>query len=141
MSIGVGSLVGPLVGGLMLTYFWWGSVFLLAVPVMALTLALGAVLLPERRDPDAGRPDVPSALLSIIGVLALIQGLKLTAEAGSLDLTSSSLFVALSTTAVERLSVRFPSQLACGNRRHVYRPRQTNLLRRGTRKQGNDHSI
>ena len=50
----VGALIGPPLGGLVLAFFWWGSVFLLAVPVMALLLALGPVLLPEFRDPEAG---------------------------------------------------------------------------------------
>ena len=46
----------------MLEHFWWGSVFLLALPVMALLLVLGPIVLPEYRDPDAGRLDLPSAL-------------------------------------------------------------------------------
>ena len=44
----------------MLQFFWWGSVFLVAVPVMALLLLLGPMLLPEYRDPDAGRLDLVS---------------------------------------------------------------------------------
>jgi DHA2 family multidrug resistance protein-like MFS transporter len=72
----VGSAIGPLVGGFLLEHFWWGSVFLLAVPVMALLLVLGPVLLPEFRDPKAGRPDVFSAALSLAAVLSMIYGLK-----------------------------------------------------------------
>lgn len=60
-SFSVGAAIGPLVGGLMLEFFPWGSVFLLAVPVMALLLLLGPVLLPEYRDPNAGRLDILSA--------------------------------------------------------------------------------
>lgn len=71
-----GGAIGPLVGGLMLEYFWWGSVFLLGVPVMALLLALGPVLLPEFRDPRAGRLDLSSAALSLAAVLAVIYGVK-----------------------------------------------------------------
>ena len=52
-SFSVGAAVGPLLGGLLLEFFWWGSVFLLAVPVMLLLLAIGPRLLPEYRDPDA----------------------------------------------------------------------------------------
>src|SRR5690606_2626012 len=52
-----GRAVGPLVGGLLLEYFWWGSVFLLGVPVMLLLLAIGPFLLPEFRDEQAGRLD------------------------------------------------------------------------------------
>src|SRR5215207_3011325 len=50
-SFSVGAAIGPLLGGVLLEFFWWGSVFLLAVPVMALLLVLGPILLPEFRDP------------------------------------------------------------------------------------------
>jgi DHA2 family multidrug resistance protein-like MFS transporter len=60
----------------LLEWFWWGSVFLLAVPVMALLLVLGPLLLPEFRDPGAGRLDLVSAALSVAAVLAVIYGLK-----------------------------------------------------------------
>jgi DHA2 family multidrug resistance protein-like MFS transporter len=50
-SFSAGAAAGPLLGGLLLERFWWGSVFLIAVPVMALLLALGPALLPEFRDP------------------------------------------------------------------------------------------
>src|SRR6266571_6619207 len=50
-SFSVGGAIGPLAGGVLLEWFWWGSVFLLAVPVMALLLVLGPLLLPEFRDP------------------------------------------------------------------------------------------
>ena len=53
-SFSVGAAIGPLLGGVVLEFFWWGAVFLLAVPVMALLLVLGPRLLPESRDPDAG---------------------------------------------------------------------------------------
>jgi DHA2 family multidrug resistance protein-like MFS transporter len=53
-SFSVGDAVDPLVGGLLLERFWWGSVFLPAVPVMALLLVLGPLLLPEFRDPAGG---------------------------------------------------------------------------------------
>ena len=78
----VGSAIGPLVGGFLLEYFWWGSVFLLGVPVMALLIAVGPVLLPEFRDPKAGRLDLFSAILSLAAVLAVIYGLKQIAQEG-----------------------------------------------------------
>jgi DHA2 family multidrug resistance protein-like MFS transporter len=77
-----GGAVGPLVGGLLLARYWWGSVFLLAVPVMALLLLLGPSLLPEYRDPEAGRLDLVSAGMSLAAVLAVIYGLKQLAEDG-----------------------------------------------------------
>jgi DHA2 family multidrug resistance protein-like MFS transporter len=64
-SFSVGGAIGPLVGGVMLEFFWWGSVFLVAVPVMALLLVLGPSLLPEYKDPKAGRLDLASVALSL----------------------------------------------------------------------------
>ena len=75
-SFSAGGAIGPLLGGILLEWFWWGSVFLLAVPVMALLLVLGPLLLPEFRDPGAGRLDLVSAALSVAAVLAVIYGLK-----------------------------------------------------------------
>src|SRR5688500_4676989 len=64
-SFSAGAAVGPLLGGLLLQHFWWGSVFLLNVPVMAVLLVLGPKLLPEFRDPQAGRPDLLSVGMSL----------------------------------------------------------------------------
>ena len=50
-SYSAGAAIGPLIGGLLLAHFWWGSVFLISVPVMVLLLAVGPRLLPESRDP------------------------------------------------------------------------------------------
>ncbi|MDO3646373.1 MFS transporter [Nocardia mangyaensis] len=72
-----GVAVGPVVGGVMLELFWWGSVFLLAVPVMALLVALGPILLPEERGPSAGGwIDLPSSALSLATMLPLVYGFK-----------------------------------------------------------------
>src|SRR6266566_4063508 len=81
-SYSVGAAIGPLVGGIVLQYFWWGAVFLIGVPVMVLLLVVGPLLLPEFRDPNAGRLDLPSAALSLGAVLAVIYGLKRVAEHG-----------------------------------------------------------
>lgn len=81
-SFSAGGAIGPLIGGVLLERFWWGSVFLIAVPVMVLLLVLGPLLLPEFRDPAAGRLDLVSATLSLVAVLAVIFGLKRIAEDG-----------------------------------------------------------
>ena len=81
-SFSAGAAIGPLVGGLLLEHFWWGSVFLIAVPVMVLLLAVGPALLPEFRDPSAGRLDLTSAAMSLAAVLAMIYGLKQIAQEG-----------------------------------------------------------
>jgi DHA2 family multidrug resistance protein-like MFS transporter len=81
-SYSVGGAIGPLLGGVLLEHFWWGSVFLAGVPVMLLLLIIGPILLPEYRDPDAGKLDLISALQSLIAILAIIFGLKKLAEDG-----------------------------------------------------------
>ncbi|TGL96288.1 MFS transporter [Leptospira barantonii] len=81
-SFSIGGAIGPLIGGLLLEHFWWGSVFLLSVPVMILLLIVGPKLLPEFKDPNAGSLDIPSAVLSLVSVLSVIYGLKQVAENG-----------------------------------------------------------
>jgi DHA2 family multidrug resistance protein-like MFS transporter len=81
-SYSIGGIIGPLLGGVVLEYFWWGSVFLLGVPVMVLLLVVGPRLLPEFRDPEAEPVDILSAVLSLAGVLLVIYGLKRVAEHG-----------------------------------------------------------
>lgn len=78
----VGTAIGPLIGGIVLEFFWWGAVFLLAVPVMVLLLLVGPLLLPEFRDEQAGRLDFPSAFLCICALLLVIFGLKDIARVG-----------------------------------------------------------
>ena len=94
-SFSVGGAVGPLLGGVLLEWFWWGSVFLVAVPVMALLLVLGPMLLPEFRDPAAGRLDLGSAALSLVAVLAAIYGLKQLTQDGPGGLAVSCLLAGL----------------------------------------------
>jgi DHA2 family multidrug resistance protein-like MFS transporter len=81
-SYSIGGAIGPILGGVVLQYFWWGAVFLLGVPVMVLLLIVGPRLLPEYRDPSAKPLDLFSAALSLIGVLLVIFGLKRAAEHG-----------------------------------------------------------
>src|SRR5262245_54180229 len=71
-SYSVGGAIGPLIGGALLQNFWWGSAFLIGVPVMLLLLLVGPRLLPEFRDPNAGRLDILSAALSFAAILPTI---------------------------------------------------------------------
>lgn len=71
-----GAALGPVIGGLLLSSFWWGSVFLIGVPVMLLLLVTGPVLLPEYRAPQAGRLDLISVALSLASILPMIWGIK-----------------------------------------------------------------
>ena len=71
-----GMSVGPLVGGVLLANFWWGSAFLLGVPVMVVLLVAAPLLLPEYRDDSAGRLDLVSVVLSLCTILPVIYALK-----------------------------------------------------------------
>src|SRR5688572_24690959 len=77
-----GMTLGPLVGGVLLESFWWGSAFLLGVPFMVLLLVAGPRLLPEYRDPNVTRPDLTSVALSLAAILPLVFGLKSLARDG-----------------------------------------------------------
>lgn len=77
-----GSALGPLVGGLLLEHFAWGSVFLLAVPVLVPMLVLVPLLIPESRDPAPGRVDLFSTLLSLAAMGPIVYGIKSLATEG-----------------------------------------------------------
>jgi EmrB/QacA subfamily drug resistance transporter len=68
----LGVAAGPVLGGLLVTHFWWGSVFLVNVPVAALAAVATLMLVPESRDPSGRRPDVIGALTSTTGTVALV---------------------------------------------------------------------
>ncbi|MFE9328802.1 MFS transporter [Nocardia sp. NPDC052278] len=70
-----GAIIGPIASGVMLAHFWWGSVFLLAAPVMLLLLAAGPVCLPEHKSSDAPKLDVLSVVLSLAGILPMVFGI------------------------------------------------------------------
>ena len=69
---GVGIALGPIVGGLLLAHFWWGSVFLINVPIAALGLTFSILLVPDSRNPAAGRSDLVGAVLSMAGMGLLL---------------------------------------------------------------------
>ncbi|WQQ26150.1 MFS transporter [Nocardioides bizhenqiangii] len=102
-SFSAGAAIGPVLGGVVLEYFWWGAVFLLNVPVMIALLVLGPRLLPEYRDPDAGRADLPSAALSLAAMLALVYGLKRVAQDG---MTATAVVTALAGVGLAFVFVR-----------------------------------
>lgn len=89
----VGSAIGPLLGGWLLQSFWWGSVFLVGVPVMVLLVAVGPFLLPEYRDPNPGPFDLLSVVQSLAAVLLFIFGVKRVAESGP-DVVAATTVVA-----------------------------------------------
>ena len=76
--VGVAVAIGPIVGGLLLEHFWWGSIFMVNIPVVIVAIVLGAFLLPESRDPKVGRMDYRGLVLSAAGVglviWAIIEG-------------------------------------------------------------------
>lgn len=88
-----GAAIGPLIGGLLLTHFDWGAVFLINVPIMALLLILGPLLLPEFRAPGSSRLDIASAALSLLAVLSVIYGVKGLAV-GGVDLAAIGTIIA-----------------------------------------------
>ncbi|SHL62943.1 MFS transporter [Actinacidiphila paucisporea] len=82
-GVGAGSFaLGPVVGGLLLDHFWWGSVFLVNVPVTAVLLGAGAIVLPESRNPQPGPLDWRGVPLSVVGLFGVIYAIKTGARDG-----------------------------------------------------------
>jgi DHA2 family multidrug resistance protein-like MFS transporter len=81
-AFALGGLIGPLLGGILLQYFHWGSVFLINIPAMLILLVVGPILLPEYKSPDGARLDLFSVVLSLATVLPVIYGLKHMAADG-----------------------------------------------------------
>jgi len=99
-SFSFGGAIGPVVGGALIGFFWWGAVFLAPIPVMALLLLFGPRLLPEHKNPDAGRIDLLSAVLTLAAVLPVIYGIKRTAEGGSAPLAVAAIAVGITCGAI-----------------------------------------
>ncbi|HEU4620932.1 MAG TPA: MFS transporter [Burkholderiaceae bacterium] len=99
-SYSVGAAVGPLLGGIILEHYSWQAVFLMAVPVMVVVLLAAPLVLPEYRDPHAGRLDIVSAVLSLVAVLSAIYGCKSIAQDGLSVLAVSAIGVGVAVGAV-----------------------------------------
>jgi DHA2 family multidrug resistance protein-like MFS transporter len=74
-AVGLGVAIGPITGGFLLEHFWWGSVFLINVPVVVIGLIAIIPLVPESRDPSPGRLDLVGMALSIVGLVVLVYGI------------------------------------------------------------------
>lgn len=77
-----GAALGPIFGGWLVEHFWWGAVLLVAVPIILPLLVLGPALIPESRDPNPGRVDVPSIILSLLVMVPVVYGIKVLATHG-----------------------------------------------------------
>ncbi|MGV9907721.1 MFS transporter [Streptomyces sp. NPDC003388] len=77
-----GTAVGPIAGGFLLEHFWWGSVFLINLPVMAVLVLVGIHTLPESRNPAPGPWDLSSVVLSLVGMIGIVYAVKETAAHG-----------------------------------------------------------
>ncbi|WP_329500378.1 MFS transporter [Kitasatospora herbaricolor] len=108
-----GAALGPVVGGVLLEHFWWGSVFLLNIPVVVVLLVLGGWLLPESKDPDPGRWDVTSVLLSMAGVIGVVYAVKEAAAHGLLrwDVPLTAVLGAAALTVFVRRQLRLTTPL------------------------------
>ncbi|OZM73811.1 MFS transporter [Amycolatopsis antarctica] len=78
----MGLALGPVVGGALLEHFWWGSVFLINLPVGLLAITAIALLVPESKDPTSRRADVPGVLLSMVMGIGIVYGIVSVAEHG-----------------------------------------------------------
>jgi len=83
VAVGIGIAIGPIVGGLLLAHFWWGSVFLINVPFTAASVAAIALLVPESKNPDPGRIDYVGVLASIAGLVLIVYGIIQGGDKGS----------------------------------------------------------
>jgi DHA2 family multidrug resistance protein-like MFS transporter len=99
-----GAALGPIVGGFLLEHYWWGSAFLMAVPVLVVLLVLAPIFVPESKDPTPGPVDVVSIGLSLVTMTPIVYAIKSIAHDGFTSLSLMLLFVgfAAGTTFVRR---------------------------------------
>ncbi|MEU8758339.1 MFS transporter [Streptomyces sp. NPDC048659] len=107
-----GAAVGPVVGGFLLEHFWWGSVFLINLPVMAVLVVVGAKLIPESKNPNPGPWDLASVGLSLIGMISVVYAVKeLAANGVSLDVALAALAGVGALTWFVRRQLTLPAPL------------------------------
>ncbi|WP_405059224.1 MFS transporter [Kribbella sp. NBC_01505] len=107
-----GMAVGPIVGGALLEHFWWGSVFLINLPVMAILVVIGAKLLPESRNPNPGPFDLASVVLSMAGMIGIVYAIKEFAAHGfGWPALAAALVGALALYGFVRRQLRMPIPL------------------------------
>ncbi|MEU5863930.1 MULTISPECIES: MFS transporter [unclassified Nonomuraea] len=83
-GVGLAVAIGPITGGLLIEHFWWGSVFLVNVPIVVISMILIGVVVPESRDPKPSKLDPVGVVLSIIGLVALVYGIIRGGDLGTL---------------------------------------------------------
>ena len=114
-AFSAGAALGPVVGGVLLEHFWWGSVFLINVPVMVVLVVGGVLLLPEHRDPNPGPWDLPSVALSMVGMLGVVYAIKEgfagIAHGIGADIVVAGLVGAGALTLFVRRQLRLPAPL------------------------------
>ncbi|MFD5399838.1 MFS transporter [Streptomyces sp. NPDC127097] len=107
-----GMAVGPVLGGFLLGHFWWGSVFLINLPVMLLLVAVGAKVIPESRNPDPGPWDIPSVLLALVGIVSVVYAIKEAAVHGyRWDIALAAVVGVLALFVFVRRQLTLPSPL------------------------------
>ena len=122
-TAGLGVALGPVVGGVLLDHFWWGSIFIVNVPLVAIAVVAGLRLLPESRDPVARRIDWTGAALSGVGLVAFVWAIIEAPSKGwtSAPVLAAGAFAAVALVAFVRLAA--PRRGAAARRPPVPRTR------------------
>jgi predicted MFS family arabinose efflux permease len=110
-AVGIGS--GPVIGGVLLTHFWWGSVFLVNVPIVVFAAVAVVALVPESRNPAATRPDIPGAILATTGMVALVWAVISAPEHGwtATRVVSAAAVAVAALAAFAAWEVRMPTPM------------------------------
>ncbi|MFJ8647960.1 MFS transporter [Streptomyces sp. NPDC093546] len=107
-----GAAVGPVVGGFLLEHFWWGSVFLINLPVMVVLVVVGIKFIPESKNPAPGPWDLPSVALSLVGMIGVVYAVKEAAAHGlHLDMAVAAVIGLTALTWFVRRQLRLESPL------------------------------